>query len=40
MTREPIGFTDGRGYDRFMGVWSRLVGQICLDWIASNPGQP
>ena len=39
MTSEQIRFTDGTGYDRFMGVWSRLAGQIFLDWIAPNPGQ-
>jgi len=39
MTSEPIRFTDGTGYDRFMGVWSRLAGQLFLDWIAQNPCQ-
>jgi SAM-dependent methyltransferase len=38
MTTEPIRFTDGAGYDRFMGVWSRLVGQEFLDWFAPQPG--
>ncbi|WP_341883690.1 methyltransferase domain-containing protein [Synechococcus sp. UW140] len=39
MTSEPIRFTDGAGYDRFMGVWSRLAGKEFLDWIAPNEGQ-
>ena len=39
MTSEPIRFTDGTGYDRFMGGWSRLAGQRFLDWLAPNPGQ-
>jgi len=39
MTSEPIRFTDGAGYDRFMGVWSRLVGQDFLDWIGPSQGQ-
>ena len=39
MIDKPIRFTDGAGYDRFMGVWSRLAGQKCLDWIAPKPGQ-
>ena len=39
MSNEPIRFTDGTGYDRFMGVWSRLAGQTFLDWISPNPGQ-
>ncbi|MEB3322185.1 MAG: methyltransferase domain-containing protein [Synechococcaceae cyanobacterium] len=38
MGDEPIRFTDGAGYDRFMGVWSRLVGDEFLDWIAPAPG--
>jgi SAM-dependent methyltransferase len=38
MTTEPIRFTDGAGYDRFMGIWSRLVGRLVLDWIAPHPG--
>lgn len=38
MTTEPIRFTDGAGYDRFMGVWSRLAGQEFLAWIAPQPG--
>ena len=39
MINESIRFTDGAGYDRFMGVWSRLAGQECLDWIAPKHGQ-
>ena len=39
MTSEPIRFTDGAAYDRFMGVWSRLAGQKFLDWIAPEHGQ-
>lgn len=39
MTSEPIRFTDGAGYDRFMGVWSRLAGQDFLSWIAPQPAQ-
>ena len=39
MSSEPIRFTDGAGYDRFMGVWSRLAGQDFLSWIAPQPAQ-
>ena len=39
MSSEPIRFTDGAGYDRFMGVWSRLAGQEFLDWIGPSQGQ-
>ena len=34
MTTEPIKFEDGAGYERFMGVWSRLAGDVFLDWLA------
>jgi SAM-dependent methyltransferase len=39
MPTEPIRFSDGAGYDRFMGVWSRLAGQDFLDWIGPSQGQ-
>lgn len=39
MAGEPIRFTDGAAYDRFMGVWSRLVGQEFLRWLAPEPGR-
>jgi ubiquinone/menaquinone biosynthesis C-methylase UbiE len=36
---EPtIRFEDGAGYERMMGVWSRLAGQIFLDWLAPPSG--
>jgi ubiquinone/menaquinone biosynthesis C-methylase UbiE len=38
MSSEPIRFTDGASYDRFMGVWSRLAGQEFLDWIRPSQG--
>jgi ubiquinone/menaquinone biosynthesis C-methylase UbiE len=31
-------FTDGAAYERRMGRWSRLVGEVFLDWIATAPG--
>jgi SAM-dependent methyltransferase len=31
-------FTDGNAYERMMGVWSRLVGEQFLDWLALPPG--
>jgi hypothetical protein len=30
MAIKPICCNDGAGYDRFMGVWSRLAGQELL----------
>lgn len=33
-----IRFDDGAAYERMMGVWSRLVGEIFLDWLAPKRG--
>lgn len=30
-------FDDSAGYERFMGPWSRAVGAIFLEWLASPP---
>ena len=38
MTEPKIRFEDGAGYERMMGVWSRLAGDIFLDWLAPRPG--
>ena len=32
-----IRFDDGAAYERYMGVWSRLAGEIFLDWLALRP---
>src|ERR1700716_4429681 len=29
-----IRFDDGAAYEEFMGMWSRLVGDVFLDWLA------
>jgi ubiquinone/menaquinone biosynthesis C-methylase UbiE len=39
MSENQIRFDDGAGYERMMGVWSRLAGDVFLDWIAPAPGQ-
>lgn len=39
MAEQQIRFDDGAAYERMMGVWSRLTGEIVLDWIAPAPGQ-
>ena len=39
MSDNQIRFDDGAGYERMMGVWSRLAGDVFLDWIAPQPGQ-
>jgi SAM-dependent methyltransferase len=35
---QPIRFDDGEAYERAMGVWSQLAGNIFLDWLALPPG--
>jgi SAM-dependent methyltransferase len=34
----PIRFNDGASYERYMGKWSQLAGEIFLDWLAPKPG--
>ena len=34
MTEQPIRFEDGAAYERMMGAWSRLAGDVFLDWLA------
>jgi len=38
MTQQPIRFDDGAAYDRGMGVWSQIGGQVFLDWLAPSSG--
>jgi ubiquinone/menaquinone biosynthesis C-methylase UbiE len=38
MTPDRIVFNDGAGYERYMGVWSRLVGEFFLAWLAPASG--
>jgi SAM-dependent methyltransferase len=33
-----IRFDDGAAYERAMGLWSRPVGEVFLDWLAPPPG--
>ena len=34
MVEQQIRFVDGAGYEQMMGVWSRSVGEVFLDWLA------
>jgi len=34
MSDDQIRFDDGTAYERMMGVWSRLVGEEFIDWLA------
>jgi SAM-dependent methyltransferase len=38
MAEQQIRFDDGAAYERMMGVWSRLVGDIFLDWLRPRSG--
>ncbi len=38
MAESAIRFADGAGYERAMGAWSRLVGDVFLDWLEPRPG--
>src|SRR5213082_2827160 len=38
MAEQQIRFEDGAAYERMMGAWSRLTGNIFLDWLAPSPG--
>jgi len=38
MSEPQISFNDGSAYEQFMGVWSRLVGTVFLDWLDPAAG--
>jgi ubiquinone/menaquinone biosynthesis C-methylase UbiE len=38
MAEPQIRFDDGAGYERMMGKWSRLAGEVFLDWLKPAPG--
>ncbi len=38
MAQQAMQFSDGESYERAMGIWSRLVGEVFLDWLAAPPG--
>ena len=38
MAKHQIEFNDGTAYERMMGQWSRLAGDVFLDWLAVEPG--
>jgi len=38
MAEHEIRFDDGAAYERMMGVWSRLAGDIFLEWLAPRSG--
>lgn len=38
MADPQIRFEDGESYERMMGTWSRLAGNIFLDWLSPSNG--
>lgn len=38
MGMNEIKFTDGAAYERYMGLWSRMVGDAFLRWLNPGPG--
>ena len=38
MAKQQIRFDDGAAYERIMGTWSRLAGEIFIDWLAPRSG--
>ena len=38
MTNQQIRFDDGASYERMMGAWSRLAGEVFLDWLKPGHG--
>ena len=38
MVQPQICYDDGAAYERMMGAWSRIAGEIFLDWLAPPPG--
>lgn len=38
MSTHEIRFQDGAAYERYMGVWSRMVGESFLDWLSPAAG--
>ncbi|MBI1202027.1 MAG: methyltransferase domain-containing protein [Rhodopseudomonas sp.] len=38
MSEPIVRFDDGAAYERMMGTWSRIAGDVFLDWLALPPG--
>ena len=35
MVQAQIRYDDGAAYERMMGAWSRIAGEIFLDWLGA-----
>jgi len=38
MVEQRIRYDDGAAYERYMGNWTRLAGEVFLEWLAPLPG--
>jgi SAM-dependent methyltransferase len=38
MAEPQIRFNDGASYERMMGIWSRLAGDVFIDWLKPRAG--
>ena len=38
MSDQTIKFTDGAAYEQGMGTWSRLAGEVFIEWLAPSDG--
>ena len=38
MAEREIRFDDGAAYEQMMGIWSRIAGDVFLDWLAPRSG--
>ncbi len=38
MATDQIRFDNGDAYERYMGKWSQLAGEVFLDWLGPKPG--
>lgn len=38
MAAQEMRFDDGAGYERMMGAWSQLAGEVFVDWLAPPSG--
>ena len=38
MADPVIRFDDGAAYEKFMGIWSRMAGDVFIDWLAPAKG--
>jgi ubiquinone/menaquinone biosynthesis C-methylase UbiE len=38
MTEQRVRFDDGAAYEQVMGIWSKLAGEVFLDWLAPPRG--